>query len=414
LNKETKNKPTLWLVNQFAGTPESGWGERHFYLTQPWIKQGYRVVIISSGKNHMFNQKVKLHGLFTHQNYAGVDFVWTWTPSYNPKNFTRFVPMLFFALAVAFLPFFKKKLPKPQVVMLSSMSIFPLPSVLFLKWFCKAQKFIFEVRDLWPLTPILLLGMSRNNPVIRLIGYLEKLGYRKADEVICLFEEAKKHVKKIVPEAQNIHWLPNGLSNDFLDDQSDALPFDIVRQIPKDNFVICYTGTFGFANAFEPIIELIEQDKPELKKVFFLFAGDGYLKDNYQKRTEHFPNVSFTGKLPKAAMSKIIALADVCFISWHQSELYEYGVSANKYFDYYGGKKPILAAQSNIPDPVFNSGGGIIVPNNAKSILGAILKLKALPKAELEEMGQKGFDYVKDNHLYKNLSEKLKTIAFHR
>jgi hypothetical protein len=30
----SKEKEVVWIINQFAGHPESGWGERHFYLAK--------------------------------------------------------------------------------------------------------------------------------------------------------------------------------------------------------------------------------------------------------------------------------------------------------------------------------------------------------------------------------------------
>ena len=83
--------------------------------------------------------------------------------------------MFEFAFRIFFLPFFSLK--KPDVIILSSMSIFPLPAVIFLKKFYGA-KLIFELRDLWPLTPISLKGISKNNILIKFMFYLERLAFK--------------------------------------------------------------------------------------------------------------------------------------------------------------------------------------------------------------------------------------------
>ena len=36
-------KKTIWVLNQTAGTPNSGWGERHYYFAKKWIAKGYKV-----------------------------------------------------------------------------------------------------------------------------------------------------------------------------------------------------------------------------------------------------------------------------------------------------------------------------------------------------------------------------------
>ena len=42
------------IINQFAGTPESGWGEWHYYLSRYWMEQGYSVKIIPRSFNYVF------------------------------------------------------------------------------------------------------------------------------------------------------------------------------------------------------------------------------------------------------------------------------------------------------------------------------------------------------------------------
>ena len=84
------------IINQFAGTPVSGWGERHFYLAKHWLNQGYQVTIVSSAKNHMFNRPVSFSGIYKHQLYQDVSFVWVNIPNYNPANISRFWSMLVF------------------------------------------------------------------------------------------------------------------------------------------------------------------------------------------------------------------------------------------------------------------------------------------------------------------------------
>ena len=49
---------TIWVINYFAGTPESGWGERHFYFSKYWIKQGYKIIWICT-KDGIENAVVK-------------------------------------------------------------------------------------------------------------------------------------------------------------------------------------------------------------------------------------------------------------------------------------------------------------------------------------------------------------------
>ena len=87
---------TIWVINYFAGTPESGWGERHFYFSKYWIKQGYQIRIISGSFNHLFKKTTEVTGLYKHEIYEGVDFYWVKTPKYRATSIWRFYSMLVF------------------------------------------------------------------------------------------------------------------------------------------------------------------------------------------------------------------------------------------------------------------------------------------------------------------------------
>lgn len=352
----------------------------------------------------MFNHDLKLKKLFTHQSYEGIEFLWVWIPPYNPRNISRFFSMFFFAFVLLLLPFHTRKIGKPSAILLSSMSIFPLPSVLALKRWLKIDRFVFEVRDLWPLTPILLRGISKKNPLILLIGWLERKAYRSADAIFCLFAEAADYINGISQQPEKFHWIPNGIQRSFIEEQpTNPVWLSVIN--PDDKPVVVYAGTLGFANALDPFFEVIADNSDIAKEFFFLIIGDGYLKKQYERQVAHCSNVHFTGKVLKDKVPAVLSQADLCFISWHHSELYRYGVSANKYFDYMAAGKPILSAQKGILDPVVKSGCGIVVDNDTQAIEKGLQKFAQMTTVERAELGKLGKTYVANHHVYEDLSE---------
>lgn len=402
------SQSNIWIINQFAGTPDSGWGERHFYLSKPAVESGQRVVIISSGNNHMFNHKIKLSGLFTYQNYEGVEFLWIWIPPYNPQNITRFFSMLFFALVLLLLPYKKRLIGNPDQIVLSSMSIFPVPVVLLLKKILSIRSFVFEVRDLWPLTPILLKGYSKRNPLIFIISWLERLAYIKSDSIICLFDEAKSYINKISGSPGKFNWIPNGIDRSLLIGVNRADTLSEFRFTERKR-IVCYAGTIGFANALDAFFDFISDPAFDdiTNEYNFLIVGDGYLKADYERQVRDKDNVIFTGKVPKKEVQSILSQASICFISWHDSELYTYGVSANKYFDYMAASKPIVAAHHGIIDPVVKANCGFVVDNTKESIAAEFAQILNHSDEELQLLGIRGRQYVEQHHIYDHLSSRF-------
>lgn len=384
----------VWIINQFAGTTKSGWGERHYYFSKNWIKEGYDVTIISGSFNHVFNELPDALNQFNFENFEGTKFCWVKTPKYNPKSILRFWSFMVFAIKVYFLPI--RIIGKPDIVVVSSMPIFPVLTGYWLKLRYNAKAFIFEIRDIWPLTLVMLGDISKNHPAVKLIGWFEKFGYRKADSVVSLLPNAKGHIEEIAKAGSKFVYIPNGLDEDVL--KKEAAPIEYLEQIPSDRFVIGYTGTLGLANALEHFVEaagLLSDDT----RFFFVIVGDGYLKDDLTNKSKDYGNILFLPKVRKNQVASYIQKFDLCFVGRNDTPLFQHGVSANKYFDYMLAAKPILDSNNFIKDPVELSGCGLIVkPDSADAIKEGIIWMHSLGKVELELMGLKGKEFVKEFH----------------
>jgi len=400
MNEKMADK-VVWVINQFAGTPESGWGERHFYLSKYWIKQGYKVRIISGSFNHMFKKMPDVTGLFNHEVYEDVDFYWVKTPKYNPRSVMRFYSMIVFMRRVLRLPL--KELGKPDTIIVSSMPIFPIYSGIRLKKKF-AAKLLFEIRDIWPLTLQLLGNKSAYHPAVRFIGWFEKIGYRKSDCIVSLLPNAQEHIEEVAGKKVDFHYLPNGIDPDLL--KYEPIDKELKKQIPSDKFIVGYAGTLGLANALEFLVEASKLLKDH-NGIQFLVVGEGYLKEELMESVKGNTNIMFLPKIPKNQVQDLLTHFDACFVGRNDTPLFKHGVSANKYFDYMLAGKPILDSNNYIKDPVELSGCGIIVkPDSAAAIQAGILKLYEMKKEDRQHLGSLGRDYVTKNHSIRSLAEK--------
>lgn len=391
----------IWIVNQFAGTLESGWGERHFYFARNWVNAGIDVKIISSSYNHMFKKNIDVKRLYKEENYQNVPFIWIRTPWYNPRSWKRFMSMLIFSFN--FFIYSLRVKSKPDVIVVSSMPIFPILPALLLRSLWKVTV-IFEIRDIWPLTLQYLGKKASWHPIVRFIGWFEKLGYRKSDAIVSLLPNARKHIENIAGYPVRFHYIPNGITSD--DSENEVLPKNITELIPTGKFIVGYAGTLGLANALEYFVEASTMLK-DRADIFFILVGDGYLKDDLQSKTEFQSNILFLPKIPKRQVQALLSHFDLCFVGRNNSPLFNHGVSANKYFDYMLASKPILDANNYIKDPVELSGCGIIVePDSASAIKSGILKFLELSDDERKKMGVRGHKYVTKNHNIESLSLK--------
>ncbi len=398
-------KKTIWVINQFAGTPESGWGERHYYFSRYWVKKGYKVIVLSASYSHMFkNQPITNGKKYTIQKIGDdLSYCWVKINKYSGGGIvSKLWAGIMFSFNTLFIP--KNLLSKPDFVIVSSPPIFSSITGWFLKVRFKAKSFIFEIRDLWPLTPMYLKGYKKWHPVILVMSILERIGYKKSNYVVSLLPNAYPYINNITKNPEKFKWIPNGIDEALL--ENEPLSECIINKIPKNKFIIGYAGTMGMANALEYFTESSNL-LTDNKNIHFVLVGDGYLKKKLLEITEGNDNITFIQKINKNQVQNILRFFDICFIGRNNTPLFNYGVSSNKYFDYMLAKKPVLVSSNRIKDPVELSGCGIIVPpENAEAIKEGILKLYNIPKEELEKMGQKGYEYVKKYHNFDYLSDK--------
>jgi hypothetical protein len=394
------SKSKIWVFNQFAGTPESGWGERHYYFAQYWLEAGHEVIIFSGSFNHVFKKNVTVEaGNYKEEIYKGVKFVWVKNPVYNPQSIKRFISMLIFTLRLFGLV---KKYGIPQNIIVSSMPIFPILPALWYKFKYKANV-IFEIRDIWPLTLIHLGGVSKWHPLVLFIGWFEKIAYKYSNKVVSLLPNARTHIEDVADKTVDFHYIPNGIDPVLVG--NDPIPNELKIKIPQDKFIVGYAGTIGLANALEHLIDaaLTFEDSDGL---FFLIVGDGYLKKELMLKCQGKDHILFYPKIQKSQVQDLLKYFDVAFVGRAGSELFSHGVSANKYFDYMLAGKPILDSNNRIKDPVELSGCGIIVqPDRSTAIRKGIHILKSKSKSELEIMSKKGLEFVEIHHSIKNLSK---------
>lgn len=382
----------IWIISQNSGTPNLGGVQRHYFFAKEFKKNDLDTTIISCQKNHLYTHKPK-KGIC---EIEGVKFLQLYTFFSFSKGIFRFFQMFEFAFRIFFLPFFSLK--KPDVIILSSMSIFPLPAVIFLKKFYGA-KLIFELRDLWPLTPISLKGISKNNILIKFMFYLERLAFKKADHIISTLEQSRSYIDSISNRPEKLTIIPNGTSRDY------------IKKTLKNNngnIKIVYAGSFGIANALQPLISFINKRRlPE--NIEFYFYGDGYEKQQIEEKLKMHNNVFFNKKIPRDNLIKILTDFDFGYVAWHDVSLYTYGVSGQKYFDYMACGLPILSASNKIKDLVSKFGCGLQIENTPKDIENAILKISKMKREKMRLMGKKGIDQI-ENYSYDVLAKKYLTV----
>ncbi|NPV27289.1 MAG: glycosyltransferase family 4 protein [Firmicutes bacterium] len=404
----------ILLINHYAGSNIHGMEYRPFYLAREWVRLGHQVTIVAASFSHLRSKAPVVAGSLAEEYIEGVHYIWLKTPPYQGNGLKRVLNMLAFIAQLFRFKSYLIDVCKPDVVIASS--TYPLdiyPAYRIAKK--TGAKLIFEVHDLWPLSPVELGGMSPYHPYIVFLQIAENFAYRVADWVVSLLPKANMHMEAHGMAPEKFVYIPNGI--DVAEWQNNRLPVpdkhkEVLTKLRQTGrFIVGYTGSHGLANALYAFIEAASLLKNY--PVTFVLIGQGPEKSalEYKARDFGLENTIFLPPVSKGTIPALLDLMHVLYIGLKSEPLFRFGVSPNKLMDYMMAAKPIIHAIEAGNDLVAESGCGISVPpEDPAAIAEAVLRLMQMSDAEREIMGQKGKDYVLAKHDYRVLAEEFLQI----
>lgn len=404
-------KKTVWLINQYASTPEYGYAGRHYYLGKELAKLGYNVCLITSASHHLLRKKPAFNSAFHIERLNDFSVVWVRMPEYSGAHSKiRAFGWFLFSHRITKL---SRIIPdSPDVVLCSSPSLLSFIGARRL-----ARKFnarlMFEVRDIWPLTLTEIGGHSPTHPFIRLLQRVEDFAYRESDRVISNLKNSDKHMVNRAMDPEKFVWIPNGFS---LEEVNLRVPLDpdVSNQVPANKFLVGYTGTVGVANALDTLIEAADLLR-EVSDIAFVIVGAGKERDELKGLvcSKKINNVHFVESVPKVQVQPMLEKFDVCYLGWLDDPLYEFGIGANKIPEYLYSGRPVLHAFSGACDPIQEVRAGITVPaEDPQQLADAVLKLYNMTPEERETLGHNGRAAALAHYEYGQLAKKFRDVLF--
>lgn len=399
----------ILLINHYAGSTRHGMEYRPFYLAREWVRAGHKVQIVAASHSHIRANQPKLDAAVLDENIEGISYRWYATPAYQGNGIGRVKNMLAFMWA---LWRDAKRLArefKPDVVIASStypMDIWPARRIAKLA----QAKLVFEVHDLWPLSPMELGGMSKWHPFIMWVQMAEDYAYCHADKVVSMLPKALDYMQSRGLAAEKFAYVPNGVDED---EWATPVPLSSEVQLQLDSLraqglpLVGYAGTHGLANALDVLLDAAHQLKG---KAQIVLVGTGPARNKLLERVtqENLSNVTMLPSIPKQAVPSFLATVDIAYIGLLPEPLFRFGISPNKLMDYMMASKPVVMAIEAGNDPVAEAGCGLTVaPGDAVAVSNAVLKLAALSVSERAAMGQAGKEFILKNQTYRVLATRF-------
>ncbi len=393
-------------INHYAGSYSQPREWRPYYLSKGFKHYGANASVITASFHHLQKKHTNVQEQsILQKDVDGINYTWLKTPQYEGNGIKRILNMFAFAKSVFKTnPVLELGLPKPDLIIISSAHPFHLLGGL--RWAKKFNaKVYFEVRDAWPLSLNLLLGLKKWHPFSLWLSFFQYLGLKFTDKTIGLASNIEPYLISKGLSSGKFLYVCNGI--DEAQPLSDTCVHDeqLTSIRRKYKRVLMYTGSLGLPNAMDGVIDAMNTINED--DIALIIIGNGLEKQSLIKRSLN-SNVFFLEPIPKDEIQRALAYSDICIIAWQDLELYKYGVSPNKIFDYMWAKKPIIQALSSTNNHVSLSGCGVnINAQNINDIRKAIIEMSLLDESELIQLGKKGYNFLMDNFEYKILAKKI-------
>jgi glycosyltransferase involved in cell wall biosynthesis len=412
LPDDLRDGMNLLLVNHYAGGPALGMEFRPYYLAREWVRGGHRVQIVGADFSHVRSVQPPPGD----SEVDGIRYRFYPTPAYQGNGLGRVRNI------ATFLRHLWADTPRliaearPDVVIASS--TYPMDLWVARRIARQAgARLVYEVHDLWPLSPMELAGLSRWHPFIVMCQAAEDTGYRDADVVVSMLPKVHDHMARRGLDLRKLRIVPNGITLDEWQGTPAPLREDVNQALDAaaadGGVVVGYAGSMGAPNALDVLLDAAALLRGSPMRL--VLVGDGHERERLAARVaaEGLRNVTMLPPIPKAQVPAFLARLDIAYIGWKRVPLYRFGIAPNKLMDYMMAGRAVLHSVEAGNDPVAEAGCGFTVPpEDPQAVAEGLRRLAALPPEERQAMGERGRAFVLAHHTYPVLARRfLEAVA---
>lgn len=385
---------------------------RPYYLAREWQKKGHNVRILSASYSHLRNHNPNIEKDFSITEIDGIEYQWIKTCKYQGNGLARIITMLQFCWKIYA---YAGKIAndfKPDMVIASS--TYPMDTYAANKIAKKANcRYIHEVHDMWPITPIELYNMSPKHPFVMIVQHAEDYFCKHADKVVSILPCAKDYFIEHGMKNDKFVYIPNGIElSDW--NNPECLPIlhqkTIQQAREQGRFVLVFFGSHTRSYSIDYLIHAISE--MEQSRFFIAFVGEGNYKNELIKLAKEYrisqDCYQFLPAINKQAIPSLLDMCDASYVGAIKNKMFRFGIGMNKLFDAMMGSKPILYAVEAPNNFVKEYQCGVSVEaENIAELKKGLEMLLCMDEHERKLLGQNGKNAVLKYFTYPVLADKF-------
>ena len=403
----TRDLYKIVFINHFAGIPKINERTlRHFIIAKGLNPKKYESLIICSQKHY---QSIKSNNYPNNKiiNIDGVNFLFVDEVSIKNNNLlTKVIKMASFSMNLFYLTI-TNRIPVKNIdlVYSSSPDLFTCLAGYFFAKKNKA-KYFFEIRDIWPLSQIVLHGFSKNHPMVMILSFIERFLYKKSDYLISPLKNFDIYLKSL-SISNPYKFIPQS----FYGYNDSSLKIEVSEKLKSYKKIGIYAGSVGSFYKIENLLTFFPKNLKNHIAIIIIGDGDRFNQIKLLKEQLKLDNFFIFNSVDHQKLSSYYKIADfaICTIPFHD-QLYQYGLCPLKIYDYMYHKMPILyIGEPNYLD-ICHKNFFVCEFENKTSYYKSLLKIYNMSKEDLILNGIKNFEIVNETNSPKILIENFESI----
>jgi glycosyltransferase involved in cell wall biosynthesis len=368
------------IFHQYFGTAaDAGAGIRTYELGRRMVRRGDSVTIVT-GNSIYFSGKKAAGSKFpwSREKVDGIDVIRVHIPFGGSHSILpRIIGFLWFIPVGLLAGLFSRA---PEVVIATSTPLtIGIPGYLLSR--LRRVPFVLELRDLWP-DCVVAWDLIQNKFLIGAGYWLEAFLYRKAEKLLAVTDGIREELIRKGIDPQRISVITNASDIELFNPSGPRADLTALAQVPPDAFVCIHSGSMGFANCVDLLLDAAENLR-DCPAIHFIVLGAGPQKPRLMAEVEkrQLNTVHFLDAVPKVQVPQFLRSVHLGIAAFRPSPL-TYIFLPNKFFDYLACGLPVMVnfdgeAREHLEE---NNAGMCVPSDDIAACAQAIRELASSPE----------------------------------
>jgi len=168
--------------------------------------------------------------------------------------------------------------------------------------------FVFNIQDVYPDVAV-EVGAITNRHAIRVLSWMERFSYARADAVTVLSRDLKENLSKKTKDPSKIRVIPNFVDTEWIAPAPRENAYRAELGL-TDETVVLYAGNIGYSQPLEMLVEAAKRYSSRTD-VHFVVNGSGSGRDAVEASATGLTNITFVDLQPKERLPDVLAAGDI-------------------------------------------------------------------------------------------------------